>query len=325
MSFRITVAAISFIGAGIFYSAPAPALPIIPGFNVEIYAAVSQPMKISFDSSGVSYVGRHPESSTRIHRIEFNGAPVTEYGPPVIDPDVVLFDAAGVIAGVPGSVLVGGGGVIAAIFPDQSSAKIFGPGPNFTDVDDMKFDKTGRLVFSDDQPRILVSNGGPPTVLIADPFDGERPNSIAIDAQNRIFASGSDGTIRIWDADGKLVDGSFAAGLSGHNIYLAFGPGGIFGDDLYVLNGSELLRFDSLGNSSLLGQGFSVGPASGTGFIFGPDQALYVSEYNENRILRISAFSQVPEPPILALFGIALVSALVTSRHKRAAVRLHSM
>jgi hypothetical protein len=31
-----------------------------------------------------------------------------------------------------------------------------------------------------------------------------------------------------------------------------------------------------------------VGPSSGTGFVFGPDKALYVSEYTNNRVLKIT-------------------------------------
>ncbi|MFC6523209.1 hypothetical protein ACFQAT_29020 [Undibacterium arcticum] len=206
----------------------------------------------------------------------------------MVDPDAVLFDAAGLISGVPNSVLVGGagggGGVLAAIFPDQTATVIFNSG--FADVDDMKFDHTGRLVFSDDFPQVLVSNGSTPTVLFSTP---SRPGSIAIDDDNRIFVALADGTIRIYNADGSLADGAFATGLAGLDTYLAFGPGpGGFGKALYVLSGSNLLSFNMRGKATIIGSGFSVGPSSGTGFVFGPDNALYVSEYNENRILRIS-------------------------------------
>jgi len=259
------------------------ALPTVhPGFNVQVYANVDEPMKLSFGPDGALYAGR--QGGDRIHRIAPGGSSVSEFGPPMVDPDAVLVDATGHISGVPNSVLVGGGGILAAIFPNQTSSVVFNSG--FADVDDMKFDASGRLVFSDDAPRILTSNGSAPTALFSTPA---RPGSIAIDRKNRIFVALADGTIRIYNADGTAADSAFATGLAGLDTYLAFGPGaGGFGRELYVLNGSDLLRFDTQGKTTLIGSGFSVGPSSGTGFLFGPDKALYVSEYAKNRILRIS-------------------------------------
>lgn len=263
----------------------APNLPTLSaGFHVSIYANVPNPMKLSFAPDGALYVGREGGSNNRIHKVDPCGGSVAEFGPPQVDPDAVLFDASGRISGVPNSVLVGGGGILAAIFKDQTSAVIFNSG--FADVDDMKFDHQGRLVFSDDLPRVLVSKGGPPTVLFSTP---NRPSSIAIDDNNRIFLSIADGTIRIYNADGTVADNAFATGLAGFDIYLALGPGeGGFGKALYVLNGTELLRFNKRGEATTIGSGFSVGPASGTGFVFGPDKSLYVSDYSNNRILKIT-------------------------------------
>lgn len=254
------------------------------GFHVSIYANVPEPMKLSFAPDGALYVGRQGGSNNRIRKVDPCGGSVSEFGPPQVDPDAVLFDASGRISGVPNSVLVGGGGILAAIFKDQSSAVIFSSG--FADVDDMKFDQRGRLVFSDDFPRVLVSKGGPPTVLFSTP---NRPNSIAIADDNRIFLSIADGTIRIYNADGTVANNAFATGLAGFNTYLAFGPGqGEFGKALYVLNGAELLTYNKRGWATTIGSGFSIGPASGTGFVFGPDNSLYVSDYYNNRILKIT-------------------------------------
>jgi glucose/arabinose dehydrogenase len=75
----------------------------------------------------------------------------------------------------------------------------------------------------------------------------------------------------------------------GLNTYIAFGQGaGGFGKFLYALSGSTLLRINGNGKATVIGSGFSVGPGSGTGFTFGPDHALYVSDYTNNRILRVS-------------------------------------
>lgn len=263
------------------YTANLPTLS--DNFHVSVYADVPEPMKLSFAPDGSLYVGRQG-GNDRIHKIAPCGRSVSEFGPPQNDPDAVLFDAAGRISGVRNSVLVGGGGALAAIFKDQTSQVIFNSG--FADVDDMKFDRRGRLVFSDDLPRVLVSTGNSPTVLFSTP---NRPNSIAIDDRNRIFLSIADGTIRIYNADGTVADNAFATGLSGFDTYLAFGPGERgFGKALYVLNGTELLRFSKRGKATVIGTGFSIGPASGTGFVFGPDKSLYVSDYPNHRILKIS-------------------------------------
>jgi hypothetical protein len=264
-------------------AANAARLPTVcAGFNVRLYANVPGPEKLSFGPDGALYVGRGVGNI--IHRVAPGGRSFAEFGPPQIDPDAVLADPTGRISGVRNSVLVGGDGVLAAIFQNQSSRVIFNSG--FDDVDDMKFDHAGRLIFSDDLQQVLVSTGNAPTVLFSLP---DRPGSIAIDVDDRIYVALADGTIRIYTPDGTLADAAFASGLAGLDTYLAFGPGaGGFGRALYVLNGGDLLRFDRNGKSDRIGSGFNVGPSSGTGFVFGPDGALYVSDYNENRILRIS-------------------------------------
>jgi sugar lactone lactonase YvrE len=264
-----------------------PPLPVLShGYHVSVYAHVPEPMKMSFAPNGTLYVGRQP--GARIHRVTPGGHSVAEYGPPMADPDAVLADPAGRIAGRRQSVLVGGGGILAAIFPNQTASVIFNTG--FADVDDMKFDRSGRLIFSDDLPRVLSSSGGPPTVLFTTP---SRPGSIAIDGRNRIFVALADGAIRIYNPDGTLADSAFATGLAGLDTYLAFedDPNRKDGGQhpaLYVLSGTSLLRFDGTGASRTIGSGFVAGPPSGTGFVFGPDGALYVSDYYANRILRIA-------------------------------------
>lgn len=255
------------------------------GFKIGVYASVPEPMKLSFAPDGTLYVGRQP--GARIHRISPGGT-ASEFGGDQSDPDAVLVDTSGRLSGTAGSVLVGGGGILAAIAPNQVSSILFSSG--FGDVDDMKFDRNGRLIFSDDSPRVLAvtgnaQTGGSPQVLFTTP---SRPGSIAINDNNQIFVALADGTIRIYNPDGTPA-GTFASGLAGLDTYLDFGPGeGGFGHALYVLSGSSLLRINMQGKIEIIGLGFSIGPSSGTGFIFGPDKALYVSDYSHNRILKIS-------------------------------------
>lgn len=258
---------------------------VAEGYRIEVYARVDQPMKLSFSRDGTLYVGRQLQSSDRIHKIGPGGHPVVEFGPAQLDPDAVVADDDGRISGHRHSVLVGGDKLISAIYKNQQSAVIF-YNAGFVDVDDMKFDRNGRLLFADDNPLIWASTGGPPTVLVTTP---SRASSLAIDDDNRIFVALADGTIRIYKPDGTPA-GVFASGLdSGLNLYLAIGEGrGGFGRFVYVLSGSTLLRFGRDGKATVIGSGFNIGPASGTGMVFGPDHALYISDYMQNRVLRIS-------------------------------------
>lgn len=272
--------------------------PSVPGFVVNTYASVPNPERLSFDTSGILYVGNgdNAPAGVFIHRVGVNGTPVDEYGASAIfDPDGVLFDATGVISGTPGSVLVSrqfansvAEGAITVIRPDQSLSTLFGPTAAFRNPDDMAFDRSGRLLFTDGDfnlHNILVTSAGFPSVLCTLPA-GARASGIAIDPTDRIFVTASDGTIRICDAAGNLVGGAFAIGL-GPNPSLAFGMSGGFGTDLYATddNNGSLVRFDSLGNMTVIGSGF----VSVRDLAFGPDGALYVSEGSNNRVLRISA------------------------------------
>jgi hypothetical protein len=257
---------------------------LVDGYRIGVYAYLDQPEKLSFSRDGSLYVGS-TNVTDRIRKIGPGGHPVIEFGPPQLDPDAVLADDDGRISGHRDSVLVGGGDTLAAIYSNQQSAVIFF-NSGFTDVDDMKFDRNGRLLFADDVSLVWASTGGTPTVLFSTPF---RASSLAIDDNNRIFIALDDGTIRIYRPDGTPA-GIFASGLAtGLNLYLAFGDGrGGFGRFLYALSGSTLLRFTPNGRATVIGTGFSIGQQTSTGMVFGPDHALYISDYQGNRILRIA-------------------------------------
>ncbi len=144
----------------------AQAFRAVRGLVVETYATVPTPVGMSFDASGNLYVGFGrvgTHGPFRIHRVSPGGAPVAPYGDPILDPDYVLVDAAGLISGTVGAVLVGGAcgggrGCISAILPDQDQTTItvFGPTSVFQNPADMKFDSTGRLVFGDDNGRQVL-------------------------------------------------------------------------------------------------------------------------------------------------------------------------
>ncbi len=277
--------------------ASARAEPVVPGFSVERYAAVAWPAWLSFDrDSGELFAGVESGAPERIWRIGAGGEPVSPYGAvPILDPDAVLCDAAGLMTGVAGSVLVGGRGggapQIWAILPDkmQSVVGVFGPSSAWTNISDMEFDGSGRFLFGDEDGhdgRVLVTSspGEFPQELFA--VDG-RVAGLEVDAAGRIYTSTFDGMVRIHAPDGGVISDPLLAGLGDRILPIALGPGGPWGTDLYTVNQytGELVRADMSADTTVVGTGFG-------GFLvdfeFGPDGALYVSDLGLGTIWRIS-------------------------------------
>ena len=104
---------------------------------------------------------------------------------------------------------------------------------------------------------------------------------LAVDAEGRFFTGDVNGVVRIYDHDGNMINDWFATGL-GESPRLAIGPGGVFGNGLYVANQDtgELWRFEADGNRTLVGSGFQSGFAN---MAFGPDGAFSVP--NSRRIV----------------------------------------
>ncbi len=287
----------------------ASADPIVPGFDIAVYANVTDPMSIVFDPAGNLYVGRDNTGSggssgdsVRIHRIGVGGSPVNEYGDTAIpDPDEVVYDVSGAISGTASSVLVGGQmpaghGQIIAIRPDESVVQVFDL-PASADVNSMTFDHSGRLLFTDNH-NLFVTTGGTPTTLVA--FGGSiTVGPVVVDTSDRIYVSDSLGVIRRYNADGTSAGDPFTT--SGSSVTIAFATGGGFGTDLYAVDSANgnLLRFDNAGNSVVVGTGFQE--SSSVVFGFGPDNALYVSDFSNDHILRV-----VPEPSTIALLAMGV-------------------
>jgi sugar lactone lactonase YvrE len=209
------------------------------------------------------------------------------------------------MTGVPGSVLVGGrtGGVpqIFGILPDppQTVVNVFGPSSQWTNIADMEFDATGRLLFGDENGttgRVFAATSPAQTPVVLFPVAG-RIAGLEIDAAGRIYTSTFDGKVRLHAADGTVLSDPYLSGLGNRILPIAVGPGGPWGTDLYTVNQQtgELLRASAPGQTTVVGTGFD-------GFLidfeFGPDGALYVSDLGLGRIWRIAPESTTAVLPI---------------------------
>lgn len=277
-----------------------PTLPVVPGYDVSVYTNVPDPVELAVDQIGNLFVGRDnagsggtDDEAVKIHLVTGRIKQISEYGDIALpDPDSVLFDAMGTISGVPGSVLVGGqlvgstSGKISAILPDGSVRTIVGPSTTLGNVSYMMFDSFGRLLFRNaNTNNLLVHDASGTRLLLTSPvvFTG-----LATDEQGRIFLAGSDGVVRVYASDGTLINNSFATGL-GPLTRLAFGRGGSWGSLLYALRTDTgvLHSINALGQATVIATGFNP-----RYFAFGPDGALYVSEFQNDRILRIAPTRQ---------------------------------
>jgi hypothetical protein len=274
---------------------PALAQPVVPGFNVETYGTAAGAESLSFDASGALFVGRGLFGGTgaetqKIHRIPPGGGAGVEYGDSAIpDPDGVLVDLDGSISGTVGAVVVcgdslGSNGQIVAVLPNESLVTPHAASGVLSNPNYMRRGRDGVLI-SDSANQAIYEfvPPGPPVVLIPSPAV---PGHLAVDALDRIYVSHADGVVRQYDADGALLNGSFA-GVGSGQLPLAVAPGGAFGTDLYLLSpaSGELFRIFSDGSSVVVGTGF---PASVGGLEFGPDGALYVSVFDAGEVLRIA-------------------------------------
>jgi len=254
--------------------------------TTEIYAtwsdASTKPIELAFPTCPL-YVGRDAPGSSepalRIYRVGQGGVSVEDFGDAIIDPDAVLVDSAGTFCATPGSVLTGGWnssadtGTIWCIDPDGTTAALWGPTAVFHNPSSMILDNNGRLLFTDkDDGKVFSSDGTFPTVLIP---AVSQANGIAVDAANNIYVRDYGGTIRKYDENGGLLDGSFVTGLDTVSaLALTFGFGGLWGTDLYTVSNGNLLRIGDAGAVTTVSGGFGAANS----IAFGPDGALYAAK-----------------------------------------------
>ncbi len=284
-----------------FVPPPVVAQPRVPGATTSVYAVVPDPFGIAFGADGTLYVGRDNSGSgggnpdaVKIHRVGPGGSPVTEFGDTAIpDPDVVVVDRTGQVSGIAGAVLVGGQvspgvGQVSRVTPDGFVTVLFGPSAEYANPSGLALDSLGRLLFTEaGVGRVYRSAGSAPELLFSLPD----AYSIVVDGLDRVVVSPASepGRLLLYSAGGELLDDRFA------EVRLATplvrGMGGWWTTELFGISAAgELVRIGSAGTAVVVGTGFG----GIEGLAFGPDGALYGSDFAGDRIWRLAPLT-VPE------------------------------
>jgi hypothetical protein len=290
--------------AGIGLAMASFAQTVPQGSIARTYVQIPDPVGLAFNDQGFLFVGNdlsgsggNPKGFAKIRIVQTGGILWDEYGDAAIrDPDAVWIDQTGVITGVPHAILVGGIGdsnnlgQVSVVNTMQQVSTLWGPSASFVDPNDFALDSQSRLLFTDNgttgsSGRVMVYDpaaGGQPVQLFA---ASPAPYSIAVDPIDRIWTSASTaGVIRIYTSTGTLINGNWVT-YSGTASPMAWGSGvGIWSQNLYLLaNGShELIEVDLAGNKTVRGTGF---PPNIKDLAFGPDGHLYLSSFDEDRII----------------------------------------
>jgi hypothetical protein len=211
-----------------------------------------------------------------------------------LDPDAVAYDAAGIVSGIPGSVIVGGVagagiGQLSRIAPDGTVTSLFGP--NSVVINPIKFTlaNPARLLFTDfNTGTVMVMTNPTPRLFFATPA----PYSLALDGLGRVLVSSLDfPQVRLYSAAGVLLSNVFVTAQA--RSPLALGPGGVWGTNVYfVATNGNLRSVSPDGVVTEHGTGF----ASFEDMEFGPDGALYLSDLQSDCVLRVTPPGYVPVP-----------------------------
>lgn len=271
--------------------------PVVPaGFEVSRFVENGDPCRdlfhLSFDSNGILYSGGakagDPTGALPVLRISADGSTLTPYGPALADPDGVVVDEGGAVAlAGPNTLLVGSGEQIVQIDPNSLAATSL-----FTvaggSIQQMAFDNAGRLYFTDASNAGRVGRVENGTLSILNSL-GVGIGGIALDeANNRMFVSAYlQGTVKVLDANGALLNGAFVTGLSQPDA-LALDTQGAFGNDLYVADRTSgvIVRVDPDTGANEV---FAANLAFPIGMTFDSSGHLYVAD--EGGVWRIAALS----------------------------------
>jgi hypothetical protein len=279
--FALTLAA----SVALVASSANAALPQVYRATTTVYATVSGPLEMDFAADGTMYVGNGASGSPKIWRIGPGGSPAEPLGRTGIpDPDAVVVDRTGAISGIAGAVLVGGGqpGFIKAINPDGWVFDFLSSLSGLSNPAGFTFDRSGRLLLLD----LDSGNWG---IVSADSVTalgsvGRWGGSIIVDASGRVMISCSqDARLRVFAVTGSFLEYLDIGSKPQSPLATASSP--FWGTNIYAVDPTgQLLSVDLAGQLKVKGRGFQ----DAGDMLFGSDGSLYLSEYGNDRILKIT-------------------------------------
>lgn len=269
----------------------------VPGFDVQVYAQVTDPIRIDFAPDGSIYCGRDNTGSgggnsdaLRLYRVGPCAVDVTLFSNTAItDPDTVVFDTTGSYTGIANSVVVGSfisgsSGRLTAVRPDGSITSVYN-GTLVSNPADMLFNAAGKLIVCDANANRVVRFDTINTTTVL--FSHVGVILLSADPAGNLYTMSTAGAIQSHTSTGTVLNATLANISGSANAGMAFGPdASSFSNNLYVVRNGNLYKVTTAGVVTTIGTGFSV---DCTDIAFGPDKAMYISSFGTDKIIRVAA------------------------------------
>jgi hypothetical protein len=243
---------------------------IVPsGFRAEVFATnLSDPFGLIFGPGGAfgTYLYVSHCNSGKISRVDSNGH-VTTFVSGLSDASGMAFGPGGAFGS---ELFVAQEQVAGVVSKIDSTGNVTSFATGLTNACDIAFGPGGEWGTD---------------LFVADPVEGKIYQLDSIGNVTNLYVGEVNiSTISKVNSEGNKVH--FASGFGGDPHVLVFGPGGVFGTDLYISNDwkGNILRVDSNGNFTVFASGFG----RSAGIAFDPSGSLFVADEANNRIIKIS-------------------------------------
>lgn len=250
-----------------------------PGFEADIFiSGLTEPSDLDIDAEGILYAGSGAGGS--------GASPVLQIDPQgVVLGSVSVADPDGVAVGPDGTVYIGGGTTI--WIPDFVGGTTSVYDQCFSNLDSVGAAADGSIYAGEDDDRLLLSRPGchgDSLVAVSWPSTGVQA-IVVDDATGWIYFGGTaTEVLRVRDTEVDTV----STGVGRVND-LAWGPGGAFGAELFVAEGTQLVirKVDIATGATSTFATFDQADDTPDGLAFADSRTLYIAQPLLGRILRV--------------------------------------